>query len=145
MFQNEFLEELNSIFQQAASIHTSKPDFVSPAFRAEQVIFHPPATIVYWADGNKTVVRCDNDEFSEEFGFAMACVRKLYGSRNNFKAQFKNAQRPHLTKTEKPEKKSFKPDKLQSTPAHHKTITLDELMKFVGGNDSIGVRIELKD
>ena len=56
-----------------------------------QVIFNPPATIVYWEDGDKTVVRCDNDVFSEEFGYAMACMRKAYGSRANFKAQFKNA------------------------------------------------------
>ena len=41
-----------------------------------QVIFNPPATIVYWEDGDKTVVRCDNDVFSEEFGYAMACMRK---------------------------------------------------------------------
>ena len=45
-----------------------------------QVIFNPPATIVYWEDGDKTVVRCDNDVFSEEFGYAMACMRKAYGS-----------------------------------------------------------------
>ena len=40
-----------------------------------QVIFNPPATIVYWEDGDKTVVRCDNDVFSEEFGYAMVPVR----------------------------------------------------------------------
>lgn len=63
---------------------------------AKQVIFNPPATIVYWDDDTKTVVKCDNDEFSEEFGFAMACVRKIYGTRNSFKAQFKDAFRPYL-------------------------------------------------
>lgn len=62
--------------------------------RPKQVIFNPPATIVYWEDGTKTVVKADNDVFSEEFGYAMACMRKIYGSRAEFKAQFKNAVRP---------------------------------------------------
>ena len=45
--------------------------------QADRVIFNPPATIVYWADSTKTIVRCSRDEFSEEVGFAMACGRKL--------------------------------------------------------------------
>lgn len=73
----------------------------NPYFEAERVIFNPPATVVYWKDGTKTVVRCKNDEFSEEFGFAMACVRKLYGNHSKFLAQFKDAQRPYLNKRDK--------------------------------------------
>lgn len=60
----------------------------------KRVIFHPPATVVEWADGTKTIVKCHDDNFSEEFGYAMACMRKIYGSRNNFFAQFRDAQRP---------------------------------------------------
>ena len=72
----------------------------SAAPEAYQVIFNPPATIVYWMDGTKTVVKCDNDDFSEEFGFAMACVKKLYGTRSRFKNQFKYASRPYLKPTD---------------------------------------------
>lgn len=68
--------------------------FVS-APKVKSVIFNPPATIVYWKDGTKTVVKCHDDSFSEEFGFAMAVIRKIYGSRKNFFNQFKNAQRPY--------------------------------------------------
>lgn len=78
------------------SIDELAHNVIPPSLDAERVIFNPPATIVYWKDGSKTIVRCSNDEFSEEFGFAMACVRKLYGSRNNFKAQYENAQRQYL-------------------------------------------------
>lgn len=44
----------------------------------EKVIFNPPATIVFWKNGGKTVVqtRCD-DEFNPEIGLAMA-ISKHY-------------------------------------------------------------------
>ena len=71
--------------------------YVVPSFylpKPQQVIFNNKATVVFWNDGTKTVVNCDkDDEFQEEFGFAMACMKKLFGSRSNFKAQFKNAVR----------------------------------------------------
>ena len=103
-----------------------------------QVIFNPPATIVYWEDGDKTVVRCDNDVFSEEFGYAMACMRKAYGSRGEFKAQFKNAFRPYL----KPNKKGKDKNKDAShtaLPPKSKIIGLDQMIKQLAGDDSMGV------
>lgn len=108
-----------------------------------QVIFNPPATIVYWEDGDKTVVRCDNDVFSEEFGYAMACMRKAYGSRANFKAQFKNAFRPQ----QKPKKQKKAKEVDQQEPAAalpspaHNVIGLDKMIKQLAGDDSMGVRV----
>lgn len=44
----------------------------------KKVIFNPPATIVYWMDGCKTVVRCmPGDKFDPEKGIAMAYVRRI--------------------------------------------------------------------
>ena len=71
------------------------------SLRPKRVIFNPPATIVEWEDGTKTVVKCHDDAFSEEFGFAMAVMRKIYGSRKEFMAQFKDAYRPYLNPTKK--------------------------------------------
>lgn len=108
-----------------------------------QVIFNPPTTIVYWEDGDKTVVRCDNDVFSEEFGYAMACMRKAYGSRANFKAQFKNAFRPQ----QKPKKQKKAKEVDQQEPAAalpspaHNVIGLDKMIKQLAGDDSMGVRV----
>lgn len=46
----------------------------------KRVIFHEPATIVFWNDGTKTVVKCMEGElFDEEKGIAMAFMKKLYG------------------------------------------------------------------
>ena len=42
-----------------------------------EVIFNNPATIVYWSDGTKTVVKaCDKDTFDKETGLAMAIAKK---------------------------------------------------------------------
>ena len=47
----------------------------------ERVIFHEPATIVFWSDNTKTVVKCMEGElFDEEKGIAMAFMKKLYGT-----------------------------------------------------------------
>lgn len=47
----------------------------------EKVIFNPPATIVFWSDKTKTVVKCGkNDIFDPEKGLALAIAKKLYGN-----------------------------------------------------------------
>lgn len=44
------------------------------------VIFNNPTTIVFWSDGAKTVVKCDErDEFDPEKGLAMAICKKHFG------------------------------------------------------------------
>lgn len=51
----------------------------------KNVIFNDPATIVFWEDGTKTVVKCqDGDEFDPEKGLAMAIVKKAYGNKSNY-------------------------------------------------------------
>ena len=56
----------------------------------EKVIFHDPATIVYWKDGTKSVIKCgEEDEYDPEKGFAMAVAKKVYGSYTNFEKQMK--------------------------------------------------------
>lgn len=54
----------------------------------KKVIFNPPATIVFWLDGTKTVVKCkEGEEFSEWAGIALCLAKKLYGP--NFHKIFK--------------------------------------------------------
>ena len=48
--------------------------------KISKVIFNDPATIVYWEDKTKTVVKCNEaDEFDEEKGLAMAIAEKYFG------------------------------------------------------------------
>lgn len=46
----------------------------------KKVIFNPPATIVFWTDGTKTVVKAKDEPFDWEKGIAMAYVKKSYGN-----------------------------------------------------------------
>lgn len=53
--------------------------------KIKKVIFNDPATIVFWSDGTKTVVKAGpNDIFDPEKGLAMAISKKMLG--NNYKA-----------------------------------------------------------
>ena len=53
--------------------------------KVTKVIYHNPATIVFWSDGTKTVVKCqEGDTYDPEKGFYIACAKKLFG--NNYKA-----------------------------------------------------------
>jgi hypothetical protein len=47
----------------------------------KNVIFNPPATIIFWSDNTKTVVKCDDsyETYDPEKGLAMAISKKLMG------------------------------------------------------------------
>ena len=58
----------------------------------KNVIFSGPCTIVQWSDGDKTIVRCENEDFDKEKGLAMAIVKKFFGtneSKSNYNDIFK--------------------------------------------------------
>lgn len=56
----------------------------------KNVIFNDPATIVFWSDGSKTVVKVqDGDEYDEEKGLAMAISKKALGNKGNYCNVFK--------------------------------------------------------
>lgn len=48
-----------------------------------------PATIVFWTDGTKTVVKAINEEYDPEKGIAMAFVKKMFGNKGNYFNQIK--------------------------------------------------------
>ena len=54
----------------------------------DRVIFAPPATIIYWNTGDKTVVKCKpGDVYDKEKGFSMCLAKKFLG--NEYKKTFK--------------------------------------------------------
>lgn len=147
--ERQFCSCLSDFLDKTTRKAVEKPHMEIPyELQVDHIIFSPPATTVLWKDGTKTTVKCYQDEFCEDIGFAMACVRKLYGTRGRFMAQLKNAYRQP-----KKEKKTKK-DVAQETPKTAQTLEftlipaakpgsgvcyLDELMKKVAGDDSIGV------
>jgi hypothetical protein len=53
-------------------------------FVIDRVIFNDPATIVFWKDGSKTIVKADNEIYDPEKGLAMAIAKKAYGNQGNY-------------------------------------------------------------
>ena len=70
-----------------------KPYYVNRTYKPDdinKVIFNPPATIVYWADGTKTVVKTQNDEkFDKEKGLTMAYFKKMHGNIGHYFEEIK--------------------------------------------------------
>ena len=108
------------------TVATVKPERTGQ-YGIKRVVFNNPATIVFWDDGTKTVVYCqDNmkkvrkmvdgkevevmkpqkaDTYSEEIGLAMALVKKHYGNGSNYNNIFRKFI-PGMKEREKEAKKA---------------------------------------
>lgn len=88
-FTNSFKKYLNERFgvssmfiEDANKLHDEK----SLRNRAlnlmiKRVVFNAPATIVFWTNGDKTVVKCGKDDtFDPEKGLAMAISKYFFGN-----------------------------------------------------------------
>ena len=72
-FENYHIDAINRI-----TFNLKEPEI-------KKAIFNKPATIVYWQDGTKTVVKCqDNDTYDKEKGLAIAVMKKIYGNKGNY-------------------------------------------------------------
>lgn len=73
-----------TIRYQVCNEHYIRPlKTLVPAIK--NVIFNDPATIVFWVDGTKTVVKAqDGDIFDPEKGLAMAISKKALGNKGNY-------------------------------------------------------------
>lgn len=59
-----------------------------PAIKS--VVFNDPATIVFWSDGTKTVVKKgEGDVFDPEKGLAMAIAKRALGNQGSYFNEFK--------------------------------------------------------
>lgn len=85
----------------------------------KDVIFAPPATIVYWSDGSKTVVKCsENDVFDPEKGLAMAVAKRCGGNNGSYYKEIRNWV-----------EKSGK--RYPESPTAGKAVNLDALEKYI--------------
>lgn len=57
--------------------------------RIKNVKFNPPATIVFWTDNTKTVVKCNGEDYDPEKGLAMCICKKVLGNKGNYYEVFK--------------------------------------------------------
>lgn len=60
----------------------------------KRVIFSDPATIVFWEDGTKTVVKTqDGEKYDKEKGLAMAISKRVFGNERDYYNVFKRWMR----------------------------------------------------
>lgn len=57
--------------------------------KIQNVIFNDPATIVFWSDGTKTVVKAENEPYDPEKGLAMAIAKKFFDNKSYYFDVFK--------------------------------------------------------
>lgn len=111
-YQYEFTEYDLDSNKTATNIQYRDTKIPTP----KQVIFNPPATIVFWDDGSKTVVKCQDlgeteklcqcffnlskamageriyqsEPFDKEKGLAMAFCKKMLGNKSGYYNMFKD-------------------------------------------------------
>ena len=102
---------LNSIY----GIRTATMNYIP---EIKNVIFNDRATIVFWDDGTKTVVKCQpGDSFDPEKGLAMAITKKAYGNKGSYCNQLKKWL--PKSKKQKPKNKiTFREEAAKKHPEH---------------------------
>ena len=78
--QKKWDEFINSFIYPLEKSNEEKPHIPD----IKNVIFHDPATIVWWEDGTKTVVKAYEDKFDAEKGLSMAIAKKALGNKGNY-------------------------------------------------------------
>lgn len=56
--------------------------------KIKKVIFNSPATIIFWQDDTKTVVKAVNEPYDPEKGLAMAISKKAFGNNQSYYSIF---------------------------------------------------------
>lgn len=85
-WERELTIEAPKVVIDAPKVFVEPPEFkyafrYGTRYKAKQVIFNPPATVVLWEDGTKTVVKCDpEDTFNETTGIALCYMKKALGN-----------------------------------------------------------------
>lgn len=60
-----------------------------PRDMVDRIIANPPATIIFWKNGDKTVVRCSpDDKYDIEKGIAVAFMKYMFGNGGKFNELF---------------------------------------------------------
>lgn len=84
MVINEVKKKLNK-HAVTDDVECLYPRILTPIPAIDKVIFNDPATIVFWKDGTKTVVKAqDGEVYDDEKGLAMAISKKALGNQGNY-------------------------------------------------------------
>lgn len=69
--------DLSKEYSSKVFVDNIKMNLVPPV---KEALFYDPATIVYFEDGTKTVVKkMDGEVYNPEYGFALCLMKRAYG------------------------------------------------------------------
>ena len=88
-YNKGFMDGTDETIQFCASLTAQIIKQMKDSMQVERVIFNDPATIVFWKDGTKTVVKADQEPFDPEKGLAMAISKKALGNSSRYYEVFK--------------------------------------------------------
>lgn len=78
-FDGDTVKKIKKFEEEIKMAEKTRFDMHKPTVK--KVIFSEPATIVFWTDNTKTIVKCgENDIYDPEKGVAMCCMKKLLGT-----------------------------------------------------------------
>lgn len=88
-FDGFFDQDRNVLINARVANKSRKyPTQVNP-FNIKRVIFNGPATIVFWNDGTKTVVKCAEEEiYNKRTAIMWAIMKKAYGNSSRVNKAF---------------------------------------------------------
>lgn len=110
----------------------------------KDVIFAPPATVVYWTDGTKTVVKCsENDIFDPEKGLAMAIAKRAAGNKGNYYKEIRkwveNSGKKYPPKRTAPAKQSADQNVLKKYISEANKDLTEFMNTATSGDDTMAV------
>lgn len=77
--------DVKATYNLCTNLNILRNPFCIQNIDIKNVIFNDPATIVFWTDGSKTVVKAqDGDIFDPEKGLTMAITKKALGNKGNY-------------------------------------------------------------
>lgn len=103
-------------------------------YAIDKIIFNPPATVVIWKDGEKTIVKCGEDEvFDHEIGVAMCYMKRIFGSRSAFKRTVKE----YLPKPkEEPKREAMSFEEWARKMAAANSVANEAIRRILHGGES---------
>ena len=114
----DIVKAQNEIYRKMVTAETAK------TFTPQRILRHGIATIVFWQDGTKTVVKRHADELDNEYtAFCAALAIKVFGSNSQIKSVLR-----HKTETVEPKGK-------KSGPTETADIKVGDRVKYLGGGD----------
>lgn len=121
-------DRYNGLFEDTSNIRYSNYISYSNIVGIKNVVFNNPATIVFWVDGSKTVVKTQNgEEFDPEKGLAMAIAKKYFGNKGLYFNQIKKWTESYY------EKEFEEPDSLFNSLDNASYETLVSIQNALGG------------